>query len=396
MTEDKSFDSDYELIQSNNEIKNEGNFKNILISGDEIAKEKVKLIPVYLNIEELKQTFQQMIGEIKTENAMQNSALKEIIEQKDEKIITLVKQIKESNNDKTGELDLEIEKTNNFDYKSLCFVHVENKWKEFYFKYNFYKCCEKECINTENPIGKCIKGNGFANIINDANIEYIEWFKKKGCFGGYDKYSYIFAENSFNKPKEDFNNYSLFYYEIKTKIDEDNKNRHIEIGLKNSEDNYVLLTVNYNIISYNFQKEGDEINIKNIDWNNNDVFGCGLIYPPTNNKISKEFPYIFFTQNGKQIGKAILNDNFDDYKPYIGVTCCSLETNFGKDLEAKPFVYDITKHTQYSDFENDLNELIEIFTSIKKEGIKQILMENEIDKENVLKKLIGIFPKNFN
>uniref|UniRef100_A0A1I8BDM3 Uncharacterized protein n=1 Tax=Meloidogyne hapla TaxID=6305 RepID=A0A1I8BDM3_MELHA len=69
MTEDKSFDSDYELI------------------------EKEKLKPVYLNIEELKQTFQQMIGEIKTENAKQNSALKEIIEQKDEKIISLVKQV---------------------------------------------------------------------------------------------------------------------------------------------------------------------------------------------------------------------------------------------------------------------------------------------------------------
>uniref|UniRef100_A0A1I8BGV5 Uncharacterized protein n=1 Tax=Meloidogyne hapla TaxID=6305 RepID=A0A1I8BGV5_MELHA len=151
MTEDKSFDSDYELI------------------------EKEKLKPVYLNIEELKQTFQQMIGEIKTENAKQNSALKEIIEQKDEKIISLVKQIKESNDEKNGELDLEIEKTNNS--INLCFVQVANKWKEFYISHSFDNCCINKCINTENPIGKCINGNGFANIINDEHIEYIEWFK---------------------------------------------------------------------------------------------------------------------------------------------------------------------------------------------------------------------------
>uniref|UniRef100_A0A1I8BKV2 DUF3883 domain-containing protein n=1 Tax=Meloidogyne hapla TaxID=6305 RepID=A0A1I8BKV2_MELHA len=182
-----------------------------------------------------------MIGEIKTENAKQNSALKEIIEQKDEKIISLVKQ---------------------------CFVHVANKWKEF----DLSNCCINKCINTENPIGKCIKGNGFANIINDANIEYIEWFKKKGCFGGYDKYSYIFAENSFNKPKEDFNNYSLFYYEIKSKTDEEDKNRRIEIGLKNSKDNYVKLTigVNYSSINYKIEKKKNSSNsIGNIPLNNN-------------------------------------------------------------------------------------------------------------------------------
>uniref|UniRef100_A0A1I8B9V8 SPRY domain-containing protein n=1 Tax=Meloidogyne hapla TaxID=6305 RepID=A0A1I8B9V8_MELHA len=92
----------------------------------------------------------------------------------------------------------------------------------------------------------------------------------------------------------------------------------------------------------------NKINLENILWNNNDIFGCGLVYPPTNNKISKEFPYVFFTQNGQKIGKAILlKENFDDFKPYIRVFRCSVETNFGNDLEAKPFVYDFTKHTHY-------------------------------------------------
>ncbi|KAL7080607.1 hypothetical protein ACQ4LE_000343 [Meloidogyne hapla] len=297
--------------------------------------------------------------------------------------------MKGSNDENIGELSLELGQT-----KNLCFVHVANKWKEFDFKYNFYKCCEKECINTENPIGKCIRGNGYANIIDDENIEYIEWFKVRGHFGGHDNSCHIFAENSFNKPKEDSNNYSLFYYEIKTKTEEENGiRRRVEVGLKDSEYNYVKLSIGakYGRIGYNFQNNESGISIKNIEWNNNDVFGCGLVYPPNN---EKKLPYIFFTQNGQQICKTILNDMFEDFRPYIGVTCCSLETNFGNDLENKPFIYDITKHTQYSDFENDLNELIEIFTSIKKEGIKQILLTNGIDKENVLKKLIEVFPQN--
>jgi len=47
-----------------------------------------------------------------------------------------------------------------------------------------------------------------------------------------------------------------------------------------------------------------------------------------------------------------LNKNCDGYKPYIRMQCCSVETNFGKDLKTKPFVYDFSKHKvyKYSDF----------------------------------------------
>nr|CAD2171647.1 unnamed protein product [Meloidogyne enterolobii] len=76
---------------------------------------------------------------------------------------------------------------------------------------------------------------------------------------------------------------------------------------------------------------------------NNNIFGCGLIYPPTNKR--NKFPYIFFTQNGKQIGKAtLLKNNFDTYETFVWLQCCSVEANFGSDLETKPFKYDILKH----------------------------------------------------
>ena len=47
-----------------------------------------------------------------------------------------------------------------------------------------------------------------------------------------------------------------------------------------------------------------------------------------------------------------MNDNCDGYKPYIRIQCCSVETNFGKDLKAKPFAFDFSKHKfhKYSDF----------------------------------------------
>jgi len=45
--------------------------------------------------------------------------------------------------------------------------------------------------------------------------------------------------------------------------------------------------------------------LQNILWNNNDILGCGLVYPPST---TNDFSYIFFTHNGKQIGIK----NFDN------------------------------------------------------------------------------------
>uniref|UniRef100_A0A914M7W2 Uncharacterized protein n=1 Tax=Meloidogyne incognita TaxID=6306 RepID=A0A914M7W2_MELIC len=109
------------------------------------------------------------------------------------------------------------------------------------------------------------------------------------------------------------------------------------------------------VISFDVQNEQntedeDYIRLQNTPWNNNDIIGCGLVYSPST---TKNFSYIFFTLNGEQIGKPILlNENCADYGAFISVMGCSVETNFGKDLKANPFVYDFSKHKihKYSDF----------------------------------------------
>ncbi|CAK5067809.1 unnamed protein product [Meloidogyne enterolobii] len=179
-----------------------------------------------------------------------------------------------------------------------------------------------------------MEGNGFVNLINDGNIKYFR--------GKVDKIAAIYAENSFEKPKYS-TNYSLFYFEIKCKIE--GENNLLVIGLANC---VAKSYIRYNAREVKIKNCFQEFNFSTFPWNDGDIFGCGVVYPP--NKKNR-MPYAFFTQNGKLIGKAILlNDNINSYNPYVHLKCCSAETNFGNDLETTPFCYDISKHYVLKEF----------------------------------------------
>ncbi|CAK5067761.1 unnamed protein product [Meloidogyne enterolobii] len=122
----------------------------------------------------------------------------------------------------------------------------------------------------------------------------------------------------------------------------------MSIALKNCSTNKCIY---FSAMESSIYNEKEELfKLPTLSFNNNDIFGCGLVYPPTN-KMNEEFPYVFFTQNGKQIGKAtLLKDNSDSYNPYVMVVSCSVEANFGNDLETKPFKYDISKHLIVKEF----------------------------------------------
>ncbi|CAK5067727.1 unnamed protein product [Meloidogyne enterolobii] len=151
----------------------------------------------------------------------------------------------------------------------------------------------------KKPVGNCIKGNGFGNLINDENIKYINCLE-----GGFDKIVEVSAENSFKKPQNCLN-YSLYYFEIKCKFEGELVNSGkilINIGLINLNLNKCVCYKAKFATIYN--EKDEEFKLSTLFFNNNDIFGCGLVYPPSN-KINYKFPYIFFTQNGKQIGKRI-------------------------------------------------------------------------------------------
>nr|CAD2129035.1 unnamed protein product [Meloidogyne enterolobii] len=226
-------------------------------------------------------------------------------------------------------------KLNNLASMYAKFLEIKNKWI-------ISNCCSKECIIMDRPIGSCIEGCGCVNLINDENIKY--FVNHREGVGASNHFVRVYAENSFNKPQY-CSTYSLYYFEIKC-IFEGSKDLipWMSIGLKNYRtEYYTIYHVRMDEI-YHKQHFYFEAKLSTI-FNNNDIFGCGLVYPSTN-KMDEDFPYIFFTQNGKQIGKAVLlrKDGLSSYYPFIVLQCCSVEANFGNNLKTKPFKYDITKH----------------------------------------------------
>nr|CAD2200119.1 unnamed protein product [Meloidogyne enterolobii] len=174
----------------------------------------------------------------------------------------------------------------------LEFVKIINKWSEINRGYS--KCCSKECILNKNKIiGNCTEGNGYGNLINDEIIKYVV------KDGGYNKYVCVYAENSFNKPQNCFN-YSLHYFEIKCKLEGrlSKREQWMFIGIQNLSTNKNIYYYTNNSTIYN--EKCKTLKLSTI-FNNKDIFGCGLVYPPTN--MTNKWPYIFFTQNGKQIGR---------------------------------------------------------------------------------------------
>ena len=71
------------------------------------------------------------------------------------------------------------------------------------------------------------------------------------------------------------------------------KNHKIVIGFKKCADNKY---VRFGATNASMNIGNDSFKLPIFSWNNNDVFGYGLVYPYEN------FPYIFFTKNGRQLG----------------------------------------------------------------------------------------------
>ncbi|CAK5067934.1 unnamed protein product [Meloidogyne enterolobii] len=221
---------------------------------------------------------------------------------------------------------------NNDNSKYVNFVELKNKWSEL------NRACYENTRCTNKHTGKCIEGNGYGIIINDENIKYV--LKN----GGTNKYVCVYIENSFNNPHHCFE-YSLYYFEVKCMFEgEFNKGvNHMSIYFDDCNTIYFATEAKIK------NEKSEYFKLDNISWNNNDIYGCGVVYPPTN--MTNEFPYIFFTQNGKQIGKGIISTKITgSYTPFVEIRCCSIEANFGNNLETNPFKYDISKLSVLKEF----------------------------------------------
>nr|CAD2174173.1 unnamed protein product [Meloidogyne enterolobii] len=309
MTEEEATNSDWILVgkEKNDLEKLQTNFDKLQKN---LGEEKEKTVKLENELKEMDKKIQKINSDHKNEIEEMKQKFQQLIDKND----SCFKQ----KDGKINFVEEEIFEKEIFE-KEMNFVKIGNKWKEIE-----YNCCYRNCINTNYPTDKCVKGYGFVNIINDENIKYINCLMWKGC----DQYVRICGENSFKKPLNCLN-YSLHYFEVKCIFERKKSEVDMIIGFKNCNA--------YDYTEFKTQPSKS--------WNNKDIFGCGLVYPPTNKLNEGEFPYIFLTQNGKQIEKVTLEkDNFDSYKPYVKLLCCSVETNFGNDLESNPFIYDISKH----------------------------------------------------
>ncbi|KAF7632427.1 hypothetical protein Mgra_00008121 [Meloidogyne graminicola] len=232
------------------------------------------------------------------------------------------------------------------------FVQVINNWKYV------------NCFNTENS-KEC--DNGIIEITNGTNIKYNK------NENGINKIIQILAENRFNKPNENSEciTYSIFYYEIQSQIEE---NGMLTFGLKD-ENSVIRLCLLNKLIYYYVNYKKYCLKIPSFSYENGDIIGCGLVYPPS---IINKFPYVFFTKNGELIGKSIqLEENYEYLQPFVVLKLCNVETNFGNDLILKDFCYNISNHHIAEDFILINKEDEELPLELKQKNSKFIYVSNK-------------------
>uniref|UniRef100_A0A914KXG9 Uncharacterized protein n=1 Tax=Meloidogyne incognita TaxID=6306 RepID=A0A914KXG9_MELIC len=199
----------------------------------------------------------------------------------------------------------------------LCFQHFVKLDNKLTSICTSKTCCKNACINSNVNYGSCNFNKGFVRIVDYLRVEYhsVEGGKENN------KKIIVFAQRPFNKPTNN-NDQHLFYFEVKIIEKAENQNCYVGIGL------------DYKVGTY----------IRGVGSNVGDVYGCALVFPAMNEK--KKLPFYFCTENGsRDSGNTyVLNEEGDSFRPFVKLRSCSVEINFGNNLDSKPFTYDITKN----------------------------------------------------
>jgi len=115
----------------------------------------------------------------------------------------------------------------------------------------------------------------------------------------------ITAANQFKKPVN-CNVLSLYYFELKLNLEEGftSDQKSLTFGIANNSDTIKMWPLS-SIIHYHMQNENipQSFKLENFIWSDEDVVGCCLVYPAS--RLENKMPYVFYTQNGKQICKKL-------------------------------------------------------------------------------------------
>nr|CAD2194191.1 unnamed protein product [Meloidogyne enterolobii] len=236
-----------------------------------------------------------------------------------------------------NQLSLELQRANSeltkcknelaLNLKLVRYVSIENRINEIS---NYFTCCGNKCINSNLSEGTCNSGHSFIRVQDDGIVNYHSVDDKINNVIGF------YAQNSFTKAAGFCCHYSLFYFEITMLEDVKDKFCYAKIGFYNNE------APSMYILNGPLNLNGTELYQKS-PWKDGDVFGCGVVFP--SKKDLNILPYVFFTKNGRRNGnKFSLKEDSDNLRPYFKLLSCSIEINFGNDLENEPFSYNTFKH----------------------------------------------------
>ncbi|KAF7640068.1 hypothetical protein Mgra_00000511 [Meloidogyne graminicola] len=153
------------------------------------------------------------------------------------------------------------------------------------------------------------------------------------------KWILLYAKNSFTKFFSFCCRSALFYFEIKIIEETFDQICYSSFGFNNI--NPKLFICNHQTL---MEKRNKEKSHFSFSWIDEDIFGCGIVFPKINDSIT--LPYIFFTKNGKEIlnKTSLLYGKNDTFRPFIELLSCSVKVNFGEDLDKNPFCYNFEEH----------------------------------------------------
>ncbi|CAK5019263.1 unnamed protein product [Meloidogyne enterolobii] len=241
-------------------------------------------------------------------------------------------------NDKLTDLSNDLIQLKKENWNRMSYINFGNRWG---YVADTFAATQKVPINNNLFTNEL----GTVKISGDQHVEYIPSEKAKSI----NNMIRVYGQFKFNKEAAEPTCNSLFYFEVKFNIVKKQSEK-VDMASIGVDSINGIVTFVSSMMPDNCPKcvyiccsKYGKIRFPEETWKDGDVCGCGVVLPPKS--FSDKKPYIFFTKNGKLFGKAVALENIADlFRPFIGVHSCTVDGNFGEDLEKKPFLYDTTKH----------------------------------------------------